>query len=100
MDALPLEWAKHTARAQPQAPGIQPDLGIFYRDQAIQLSQQDRFAEAESAAREALRHRPEDVDITNELGVVVWRQGRSAEAEEIYRRALELAPDDFRVLTN
>jgi Flp pilus assembly protein TadD len=76
------------------------DPATMYRDQAIRCSQQGRFAESEAHSREALRFRPDDVDVLNELGVAVWRQGRSAEAEAIYRRARELRPGDFRLLTN
>jgi hypothetical protein len=48
----------------------------------------------------ALRIRPGDVDVLNELGVAIWSQGRAAEAEAIYLEALRIKPDDFRVLTN
>ncbi len=78
----------------------QSDLAIHYRNQAIRLTLAGRFAESEALSREALRVRPDDVDVLNELGVAVWRQGRSAEAEAIYRQACNIKPDDFRVLTN
>ena len=71
-----------------------------YRDQAILLSRQGRYAESEAYSREALRLRPDDVDILNELGAALWRQRRSAEAEAIYRQADQLQPNDFRILTN
>jgi Flp pilus assembly protein TadD len=73
---------------------------IPFRDAAINLALQGRFAESEACSREALRLRPDDVDVMNELGVAVWKQGREAEAEEILRRADRIKPDDFRVLTN
>jgi Flp pilus assembly protein TadD len=100
MEGLQRQRAKDSAPPQPQGADTQPDLGIVYRDQAIRLSQADRFAESETYARAALRLRPDDVDVLNELGVAVWRQGRPAEAEEICRRAQQLAPNDFRILTN
>jgi Flp pilus assembly protein TadD len=71
-----------------------------YRDRAIGLALEGKFAESEAWSREALRLRPDDVDALNELGVAVWRQGREGEAEEIYRRACRLGPDDFRMHTN
>jgi Flp pilus assembly protein TadD len=76
------------------------ELAIRYRNQAIVLLQQGYLAESESFSREALKLRPDDVDILNELGVAVWRQGRSDEAEAIYLRACEIEPNDFRILTN
>ena len=98
MDAPRSRPAQSSAPAQPPPEDARVDLGITYRDQAIRLSQEERFAEAEASAREALRLRPNDVDVLNELGVAVWRQGRSAEAEEIYARARQLAPDDTNSL--
>jgi Flp pilus assembly protein TadD len=69
-------------------------------DQVMLLLRQGRFAESEACAREALRFRPDDVDVLNELGAAVWRQGRSAESEAIFLRASTLQPNDFRVLNN
>src|SRR5260370_5200142 len=80
--------------------GLNSDLAISYRDQAILLSQQGRFAESETYSREALRLRPDDINVLNELGAAVWRQGRPAEAEAIYLRACQIQPNDFRILTN
>ncbi len=69
-------------------------------DQAILLARQGRFAESETISRQALRLRPDDVDVLNELGGAVWRLGRHAEAEAIFLRACELRPNDFRILNN
>ena len=86
--------------AQPEVDGMTLDLATSYRNVAIRLSRQGLFAESEAHSREALRYRPDDVDVLNELGVAVWRQGRYAEAESIYHRACDIRPGDFRVLTN
>jgi Flp pilus assembly protein TadD len=79
---------------------VADDLAIKYRNHAILLSQEGRFAESEACSREALRLRPDDVDVLNELGAAVWRQGRPAEAEAIYLQACQIKSDDFRILTN
>ena len=79
---------------------IAANLATSYRNQAIVLSQDGRFAESETYSREALRLRPDDIDVLNELGAAIWRQGRPIEAEEIYRRACQIRADDFRILTN
>ncbi len=80
--------------------GDEAALVRAYRERAVSLALQERFAESEAWSREALRLRPDDADAMNELGVAVWRQGREGEAEEIYRRACRLEPDDFRMHTN
>jgi Flp pilus assembly protein TadD len=82
------------------AAGSRPDAKSGLLDEVIRLARQGQYAESETLARQALRLRPDDVDILNELGAAVWRQGRSAEAEAIYRRACEVRPDDYRVLNN
>jgi Flp pilus assembly protein TadD len=80
--------------------GGEVDAGLAHRNQAILCAFQGRNADSEFHAREALRLRPHDIDVMNELGASVWRQGRAAEAEEIYREACRIKPDDFRILTN
>ena len=100
MDAFVHERSRDSAAITTHPDDPDPALAIRHRNQAIRLSLQGHFAESESFSREALRLRPDDVDILNELGVALWRQGRSAEAEAIYRRACEIEPNDFRILTN
>jgi len=100
MAAIQDEWARNAAPAQGRTHGEESDLATGYRNQAIRLSMQGRFAESEVCSRSALRLRPDDIDVLNELGVAVWRQGRAAEAEAIYLRACQIKPDDFRILTN
>jgi Flp pilus assembly protein TadD len=100
MEALAGKRSEEAAAVETHAALRDADLAIRYRNQAIELLLQGYFAESESYSREALRLRPDDVDILNELGVALWRQGRSAEAEAIYQRACEIEPNDFRVLTN
>jgi Flp pilus assembly protein TadD len=75
-------------------------LAKSYRDESLRLALAGRFPDAEAFAREALRLRPDDVEVMNELGVAVWKQGREREAEEILRRAVRISPDHFGVLTN
>ena len=53
---------------QAAADRTRSSLATTYRDQAILLSQQGRFAESEAYSREALRLRPDDIDVLNELG--------------------------------
>jgi Flp pilus assembly protein TadD len=100
MEALVSEREHDATSVESRAQVHDADPAIRYRDQAIRLSLQGYFAESESFSRQALRLRPDDVDILNELGVALWRQGKSVEAEVIYLRASQIEPNDFRVLTN
>jgi Flp pilus assembly protein TadD len=100
MEAQKSDRKQAAASVESQAEVPDADLAIRYRDQAIRLSLEGYFAESETYSREALRLRPDDVDILNELGVALWRQNRSAEAEAIYERACQLEPNDFRIMTN
>jgi len=93
-------WARSAAPGQARTQAEESDLATSYCNQAIRLSLQGRFAESEACARAALRLRPDNIDVLNELGVAVWRQGRAAEAEAIYLQACQIKPDDFRILTN
>jgi tetratricopeptide (TPR) repeat protein len=52
------------------------------------------YAEAENAAREALRLKPEDFQEVDVLGRSLYGQKRYQVAEEQFRRALRLKPDD------
>ena len=80
--------------------GVRFDAKSRLLDQAIGLLREGRYAESEACSREALRLRPNDVDILNELGAAVWRQGRPGEAEAIFRQACAISPNDFRILNN
>lgn len=100
MEALVGERAEDALSVETHTQDLDSERAIRYRDHAIWLSLQGYFAESESYSREALRLRPDDVDVLNELGVALWRQGRSAEAEAIYHRACQIEPSDFRILTN
>jgi Flp pilus assembly protein TadD len=92
--------AENDAPAQNGVQFVNIDLAMSYRKQAILLMLREMPAEAEPYLREALRLRPDDTDLLNDLGLAVWRQGRAAESEPIYRRAQQIKPGDFRILTN
>ena len=53
-----------------------------------------------SCFREALRVRPDDADVLNNLGTAVWEQGRSSEATAYYLRAYQFKQNDFGILNN
>lgn len=68
--------------------------------QGTTLLHQRRFAEAETYLREALRLKPEDADVLNNLGTAIWEQGRSTEATAYYLRAYQFKRNDFGILNN
>ena len=55
------------------------------------LMEQERYTEAESEYREAIRLKPE-FSYYHDLGICLARQGRSSEAASAYRAALQLNP--------
>jgi len=100
MAVLEGETAEDATAVEPRTPDVERDLATSYRYRALKLLLEDRLAESEVVLREALRLRPDDVDILNELGVAVWRQKRPVEAEAIYRQACQINPNEYKVLAN
>jgi len=58
----------------------------------MRLHQAGRFAEAERAYRELLRHHPDDPDGSHFLGVLLHQTGRSEEALRLLHTAIARAP--------
>ena len=54
-----------TAQPQGSSEATRHDPAHWYRDQAIVLAQEGRFAESEACCLEALRIRPDDLDMLN-----------------------------------
>ncbi len=69
-----------------------PDAAVL-SDLGVVLRSQRRFAEAETAHREALRLDPTSVSALGNLGNVLLDVGRAAEAEGTLTDALRLAPN-------
>lgn len=63
----------------------QPD----YYSEGLELASQERFHEALTSFRLALRERPADVAVLEQMGIVYTRMGVADEAIKMYRRALE-----------
>ena len=76
------------------------DMATTYSHEADSLMKQRQYAEADTLLRQALRLRPEDPDIMNQLGAALWEGGRPAEAEEFFRRAHENRPNDAVILNH
>lgn len=63
-----------------------------YYTEGLQLAQQERFHEALTSFRLALRERPADVATLEQMAVVYTRMGVGDEAIKLYQRALEKDP--------
>lgn len=68
--------------------GEKPD----YYEEGVQLARQDRFHDALTSFRLALKERPDDVASMEQMAVVYTRIGLSDDAAKMYGRALELRP--------
>jgi Flp pilus assembly protein TadD len=68
--------------------------------EAASLLEERRGVEAEHLLRKALRLRPDDPDVLNDLGTALWHQGRVSEAEPLFVRANAISPSDARIWNN
>ena len=64
-----------------------------YYEEGVHLARQERFHDALTSFRLALKERPDDVASIEQMAVVYTRIGLPEEAMKTYRRALELRPD-------
>ena len=64
-----------------------------YYAEGVDLLRQERYHEALTSFRLALRERPDDAAPLEQMGVVYTRIGMTDEAIKAYRRALEREPD-------
>lgn len=69
--------------------GEDPD----YYAEGVALVRQERYHEALTSFRLALRERPDDASPLEQMGVVYTRIGMTDEAVKAYRKALERKPD-------
>jgi tetratricopeptide (TPR) repeat protein len=63
-----------------------------YYAEGLELAAQERFHEALTSFRLALRERPADVAVLEQMGIVYTRMGVTDEAIKMYQRALEKDP--------
>ncbi len=68
--------------------GAKPD----YYEEGVRLARQERFHDALTSFRLALKERPDDVAAIEQMAVVYTRIGLPEEAMKTYWRALELRP--------
>jgi len=66
---------------------------LDYLSEALALERQGDYDAALTSYRLALRDRPNDPKILENMAIAFSRTGRQEEAIRAYRRALEIAPD-------
>jgi len=80
-------WWSFLTASRARDPG-KPD----YYQEGLDLAGQERFHEALTSLRLALRERPGDVATLEQMAVVYTRMGMTDEAIKMYQRALEKKP--------
>jgi Flp pilus assembly protein TadD len=65
---------------------------VDYYDEGVQLLREEKFHEALTSFRLALRENATDTDVLLQMAVVHTRIGTGEEAIRLYRRVLELKP--------
>ena len=74
------------------ASDTEEDRPDYYRE-GLELAQEERFHEALTSLRLALREHPGDVATLEQMAIVYTRMGMTDEAIKMYQRALEKDPD-------
>lgn len=72
-----------------EEPGTRGEEGPDYYEEGIDLVRQERYHEALTSFRLALRERPDEAAPLEQMGVVYTRIGMTDEAIKAYERALE-----------
>jgi tetratricopeptide (TPR) repeat protein len=74
------------------ASGKEEDRPDYYRE-GLELAAEERYHEALTSLRLALREHPGDVATLEQMAIVYTRMGMTDEAIKMYQRALEKDPD-------
>lgn len=83
-----MSWWKNLVSGRPNASSERVD----YYAEGIQLLEEEKYHEALTSFRLALRESSNDTDILLQMAMVYTRIGTTDEAVRLYRRVLELKP--------
>ncbi|MDQ3557120.1 MAG: tetratricopeptide repeat protein [Gemmatimonadota bacterium] len=83
-----MSWWTNLISGASGSPSDEPD----YYEEGSALLLQEKFHEALTSFRLALRQNPSDTDVLQQIAVTYTRIGTTEEAVRIYRRVLELKP--------
>ncbi|HUP49536.1 MAG TPA: tetratricopeptide repeat protein [Thermoanaerobaculia bacterium] len=89
-------------RDQPPALSAPFDQGVFllHYNRGREAFQDGRHAEARRELEQAQKHRPDEADVLNLLGLVYFKTNAYPEAEVIYRRLVRDNPNVFTLHSN
>lgn len=92
-----LKREQHTTHLHPpRHPGTPAELVALGR----QYQQAGNFLQAKQCLQQAIRQRPRDADLANELGTIYYALGERKKERECYERCLQLDPDHGSSLYN
>lgn len=83
-----MSWFKKLIGGTPGTSSSEPD----YYEEGTALLRQEKFHEALTSFRLALRQGPNDTDVLQQIAVTYTRIGMTDEAVRTYRRVLEIKP--------
>lgn len=83
-----MSWFTNLINSRSDPSSRPPD----YYEEGSELLQQEKFHEALTSFRLALRESPNDTDVLQQIAVTYTRIGMTDEAVRTYRRVLELKP--------
>jgi Flp pilus assembly protein TadD len=83
-----MSWFKNLVTGRPD-PNVE---SVDYYAEGVELLREEKYHEALTSFRLALRSDPSDTDVLLQMAIAYTRIGTSDEAIRIYRRVLELKP--------
>jgi Flp pilus assembly protein TadD len=83
-----MSWFKNLINGRTESSSSEPD----YYEEGTVLLREEKFHEALTSFRLALRESPNDTDVLQQIAVTYTRIGMTDEAVRTYRRVLELKP--------
>jgi Flp pilus assembly protein TadD len=83
-----MSWFKKLINGRSDPPSREPD----YYEEGSALLREEKFHEALTSFRLALRESPNDTDVLTQIAVTYTRIGMTDEAVRTYRRVLEIKP--------
>jgi Flp pilus assembly protein TadD len=83
-----MSWWRNLVSGRFDADTDKPD----YYAEGVSLLREEKYHEALTSFRLALRESPADTDVLLQMGVVYTKIGTTDEAMRVYRRVLELKP--------
>jgi tetratricopeptide (TPR) repeat protein len=85
---LIMSWFRNLVSRGPEGPPDGPD----YYQEGLELLRQEKYHEALTSFRLALRQSPNDTDVMQQIAVTHQLIGMTDEAMKTYRRVLDLKP--------